>query len=74
VLDSLVGEVGLAESEGWMRTSNTILATACFILAIVIFVFAEGLRVVYSGGFFVLLGVVLLLSGRRGKPGKNEQS
>jgi hypothetical protein len=37
-----------------------LLAIACLILAIVIFVFAEGARRVYSGGVFALIGLVSL--------------
>jgi uncharacterized membrane protein len=29
----------------------------CIVLAIVIFVYGSGLRVVYSGGFFTLIGL-----------------
>jgi len=44
-----------------------ILATACVILAIVIFVFAEGARRIYSGGFFALMGLVTLYMATRKK-------
>jgi hypothetical protein len=37
-----------------------VLAIACLILAIVIFVLADGARRIYSGGFFALMGIVTL--------------
>lgn len=53
-------------TEGIMRKSPPILAIVCFLIAIIIFVFAEGARRIYSGGFFVFLGVMLLVNARRG--------
>ena len=39
----------------------------CIALAVVIFVFAEGLRRWYSGIFFALIGIVAILGALRGK-------
>jgi len=50
-----------------MRKLPLVLAVASFVLAIIIFVFAEGARSIYSGAFFVLIGIVLLLNARRGE-------
>jgi uncharacterized membrane protein len=36
------------------------------IIAVIVFVFADGYRRYYSGIFFVIMGVVLLLQTRRG--------
>jgi hypothetical protein len=40
-------------------------AVACFAVAAVIVLFGEGLRVVYSGGFFLLMGIIMLINARR---------
>lgn len=42
-------------------------AIACFAIAVLILVFAEGNRRIYSGLFFAVLGFVLLRSVRRGE-------
>jgi putative Ca2+/H+ antiporter (TMEM165/GDT1 family) len=42
-------------------------------LAVLIFVFADGLRRWYSGGFFLIIGVWMLLQARRsGSADKSE--
>lgn len=48
-------------------TRLIILATAILSLlfAIIIFTFAEGLRRWYSGGFFALIGIFMLVNARR---------
>jgi hypothetical protein len=43
-----------------MRLKLILPVIVCFVIAVVIFVFAEGYRRLYSGGFFALLGVVLM--------------
>jgi lipopolysaccharide export LptBFGC system permease protein LptF len=48
-----------------MRKSSLFLAILCFVIAIIIFVFAVDARRFYSGGFFVLLGVLMLVNSRR---------
>lgn len=45
------------KEKGIMKT-KLLIAIACLILAVVIFVFAEGARRLYSGGFFALIGLV----------------
>lgn len=50
-----------------MLFKRMIPAIVCFVAAALIFVFAEGYRRIYSGVFFVVLGVVLLRSFRRGQ-------
>jgi hypothetical protein len=45
------------------------LGILCLLLAVAIFLFAEGLRRWYSGIFFAVMGVVLLVNaGRRRRP------
>jgi hypothetical protein len=41
------------------------LAIACLVIAVLVFLLADGARAIYSGVFFVMLGVVALLSARR---------
>lgn len=48
-----------------MQIRGLILAFACFLLSLVIFMLAEGARAIYSGGFFAVLGFVLLWNARR---------
>ena len=48
-----------------MRKLPLVLAVVSFLLAVIVFVFAEGARSVYSGLFFVVLGVVSLVNARR---------
>lgn len=49
----------------FMKKTPIVIAILCFILAIAVFVFAEGARAIYSGVFFVMLGAVLLWTARR---------
>jgi hypothetical protein len=48
-----------------VRKPYIYLAIACFVLAVVIFVFASGARRIYSGGFFALLGIVNVVAARK---------
>jgi putative Ca2+/H+ antiporter (TMEM165/GDT1 family) len=48
-----------------VRTTPLIFAIVSFILAAVIFIFADGARRWYSGGFFLIIGVALLLNAKR---------
>lgn len=48
-----------------MQNLPLIFGIACLALATAIFVFASGPRRVYSGVFFVMLGVVMLANARR---------
>lgn len=55
-----------AKEKGIMK-KQMIIAIVSLILAIVIFVFAEGARRIYSGGFFALIGLVSLYLATRKK-------
>lgn len=48
-----------------MRKVPLALAVVSFLLALVIFAFAGGARAIYSGLFFIVIGVVLLMNARR---------
>lgn len=45
-----------------MKKTPLIISLACLALAIVIFVFAEGARAVYSGSFFTMLSVIVFIT------------
>jgi hypothetical protein len=51
-----------------LRKAPLFFAIICFVLAAVIFAFGAGARRVYSGLFFVILGVVLVANAKRGTP------
>jgi hypothetical protein len=55
-----------------MHKFSVIAAVVCFALTAVIILYGEGLRVVYSGGFFALMGIVMLVNARRWKRGKTD--
>jgi hypothetical protein len=48
-----------------MKTWTLIIGIAFIALAVVIFVFADGLRRWYSGGFFAVMGAAILLGRTR---------
>ena len=48
-----------------MKKVPLIFALVSFLLAALIFTSAEGSRALYSGLFFVVIGVVLLVNARR---------
>jgi parvulin-like peptidyl-prolyl isomerase len=48
-----------------MRKLPLAIAIASFLLALIVFAFAGGARSIYSGLFFVMVGVVLLVNARR---------
>jgi hypothetical protein len=48
-----------------MSKLSLVTGLLCVVLAIVILVFAEGLRRWYSGLFFALIGVLSLVNARR---------
>ena len=50
-----------------MNRLNLILALLSFALAVIIFLFADGARRWYSSAFFVVLGLVVLASIKRGR-------
>lgn len=52
-----------------MRKMNVVVGILSVVAAVVIFVFADGARRWYSGIFFVILAVVMLVSARS-KPQK----
>jgi len=39
-------------------------AVGCFLIALIIILFASGLKVIYSSGFFIILGIVLLVNAK----------
>ena len=45
-----------------MKKTPLIISLICLALAIVIFIFAEGARAVYSGLFFAMLAVVVFVT------------
>lgn len=53
-----------------MKKLPLIIAVVCFLLAVAVFVFAEGPRAIYSGLFFAMIGVVVLWTAKR-KAGGN---
>ena len=48
-----------------MRRLPLVLAIVSFVLAFIVIAFSGGDRSVYSGLFFILLGVVLLVNARQ---------
>ena len=48
-----------------MQNLPLVLAFFSFLVAIIVLIFADGARSIYSGLFFIMLGVVLLLNARR---------
>jgi hypothetical protein len=51
-----------------MKKVPLIIALGCFFIALIIILFGSGLKVIYSGGFFIILGIVLLVNAK-GKKG-----
>ena len=43
-----------------MTKATLIMAPACFVLSALIFLLADGMRALYSGGFFLVLGLAVL--------------
>ena len=50
-----------------MKTAALILGIAFLVIAALIYIFGTGLRVVYSGGFFTVAGVLAIIHSRRRK-------
>jgi hypothetical protein len=50
-----------------MKTTALILGIVFLIIAALIYIFGTGLRVVYSGGFFTVVGVLAIIYSRRRK-------
>jgi hypothetical protein len=49
-----------------MKKVNVIAAIVCLAVAVVIFVYADGARRIYSGGLFAVLGVVNVIAAMKG--------
>ena len=50
-----------------MKTTALILGIVFLVIAALIYIFGTGLRVVYSGGFFTVVGVLAIIYSRRRK-------
>ncbi len=48
-----------------MPVRSLIIGIVCLVLAVVIFVFADGLRRWYSGAFFLIIGLWILFRTRQ---------
>lgn len=48
-----------------MNKLHIVIALLCFLLAVTIFIFAEGARAIYSGVFFAILGAVVTWTALR---------
>jgi len=48
-----------------MKNWQKLLSIVSFVLAIIIFVFASGARRIYSGLFFALLGIAIIVNAKR---------
>jgi len=54
-------------SKDTLRRMALVLGPVCLVLAVVILVYADGMRRWYSGLFFAVMGTVALLGARRRK-------
>ncbi len=52
-----------------MKKMALVIGILCVVVAVVVFSFAEGLRRWYSGAFFAMIGIVMLLNGWRWRRG-----
>ena len=50
-----------------MKTTALMCGIIFLIIATLIYIFGKGLRVVYSGGFFTIVGILALIYSRRKK-------
>jgi len=50
-----------------MKTAALMLGIVFLIIAALIYILGTGLRVVYSGGFFTVVGVLVIIYSRRRK-------
>lgn len=55
----------MLERRNEMQKMAIVSGVICILLAALIFIFADGLRRYYSGGFFLLIGIVMLLQAFR---------
>ncbi len=54
-----------------MNRVGLVCGILCVVLAVIVFVFADGLRRWYSGMFFAIMGAVLLVNARRWRHGSD---
>jgi len=57
-----------------LRKTPLFLGIISFVLAVVIFLFGKGARRMYSGIFFVIIGVAIMANARRGAQKRNNSS
>jgi hypothetical protein len=43
------------------RKTQLAVSIFCFVIALLIFLFGTGLRVIYSSSFFMILGIILIV-------------
>jgi hypothetical protein len=48
-----------------MQKAQLFFGIICFALAVIIFAFAGGLRRIYSGVFFLIIGLIMVVNARR---------
>jgi hypothetical protein len=47
-----------------MRELPNLIAVGFFLIALIIILFGSGLKVIYSSGFFIILGLVLIINAK----------
>jgi hypothetical protein len=57
-----------------MSKAALVTGILCIVLAVIVFVFADGLRRWYSGIFFALIGTVMLANVLRWKRAANQKN
>ena len=57
--------------EAVLNKIHVIIGIGCLLVALAIIIFGSGLRILYSGGFFVLLGIFLFIRVIRDKKKQN---
>lgn len=55
-----------------MKRTSLVIGVLCLAVAAVVFVFTDGARRWYSGLFFAILGVAMLVTALRVRPGAGE--
>ena len=58
--------------EELLNIKHLIPGLLCFVAAVAIFLFASGARRLYSGVFFVILGVTMIVNARRKAQNKDK--
>jgi hypothetical protein len=66
------GSEGKIMTESTKRKVGLVLGVLFLVLAVIIFVFADGLRRWYSGIFFAIIGALTLLNALHRKEGVEE--